>query len=130
MVGPFLGDCLRRRLAASAEQTAEAACPMHSMTPDLSRHDLATSTTASQKDNNGRPSMRSALSRATISDSVEEWETTVCFLHTALRGKKELGPTKATNNPVVDLEDETQSAKEASVKSMIDNLSAGSPSHP
>ena len=87
-MGPFLGDCFRRRLAASTEQTAEAACPMHPKTLDWSRHDLVTSATASQKDSNGRPSMRSALSRATISDSVEEWETTVCFLHTALRERK------------------------------------------
>ena len=89
-----------------------------------------TSTTASQNESNGMPSMRSALSRATISDSVDEWDTTVCFLHTALRGKKVLGPTRAAYNPVVDFEVETQSAKEASVNSMMESLSAESPIQP
>ena len=91
--GPFLGDALRCLLAAKTEQTAAAACPMHPRTLVVSRHDLLTSTTASQKESNGRPSMRSALSRATISDSVEEWETTVCMLQTAFRRNY---PGKAT----------------------------------
>ena len=87
-------------------------------------------TTASQKDNNGKPSTRSDVSNATISDSVEEWDTTDCFLQTAFNGKKELGPTNAANTPVVDREVPTQSAKDASVKSMSDKVSAGSPIQP
>ena len=86
--------------------------------------------TAYQNERSGRPSTRRQVSRATISDSVDEWETTVCFLHMALRGKKVFGPTKAAKIPVVDLELCTQSANEASVKIMIANLSAGSPIQP
>ena len=74
--------------------------------------------------------MRSAVSRATISDYVEEWETTVCFLQTALIGKKELGPTMAAKMPVVDLDVVTQSAYEASVNNMMESLSAESPIKP
>ena len=124
------GVFLRFFLAAREEQTAAAACPEQLRQPCFSRQLLPTSTTASQKDSSGRPSMRSELSSATISDSVEEWETTVCFLHTAFRGKNVLGPTKAAKMPVVLLEELTQSAKEASVKSIIDNLSAESPIQP
>ena len=116
--------------AAKAEHTAAAALLKHVKQFVLLRHDFITSTTASQKDSNGIPSMRSALSKATISDSVDEWDTTDCFLHTALRGKNVLGPTRAANKPVVDLEVETQSAKEASVNSMMVSLSAESPIQP
>ena len=97
------GDGLRPFFfAAKAEHTAAAAPLRHVRQPRLSRHDFMTSTTASQNESKGMPSMRSALSRATISDSVDEWDTTVCFLHTALRGKNVLGPTRAAYNPVVD----------------------------
>ena len=60
--------------------------------------------TASQKEISGSPSTRRHVSRATISDSVEEWDTTVCFLQMALSGKNVLGPTNAAKMPVVDLE--------------------------
>ena len=70
------------------------------------------------------------MSSATISDSVEEWDTAVCFLHTALSGKNVFGPTNAANMPVVDFDVETQYAYEASVKSMMDILAAESPIHP
>ena len=66
--------------------------------------DFPVATTASQNERSGSPSMRRAVSRATISDSVEEWETTVCFLQIALRGKKVFGPTNAAKMPVVDFE--------------------------
>ena len=70
------------------------------------------------------------MSSATISDSVEECDTTVCFLHTALIGKNVLGPTRAAKMPVVDFDVERQSAYEASVKSIMEILSAESPIHP
>jgi hypothetical protein len=63
-----------------------------------------TATTTSQKPKTGRPSTLRAVSRATISDSVELWDTHVCFFAMALRGKKVRGPTRATKVPEVDLE--------------------------
>ena len=82
-------------------------------------------TTAPQKENNGSPSVRKAVSKATISDSVEEWETTVCFLQTALSGKNNFGQT-----PAEDFEVLTHYAKEASVKSTVESSSAVSPIQP
>eukprot|EP00959_Pyramimonas_sp_CCMP1952_P031159 653138-Pyramimonas_sp.AAC.1 len=69
------------------------------------RRVLATSTTGSQNESSGRPSSRGAESRATISDSVDECDTTVELLHTALTGKIVLGPTSAAKTRVVDLEE-------------------------
>ena len=109
--GAFLGAILPRFFAARAV-------------------DFPVATTASQNERSGSPSMRRAVSRATISDSVEEWETTICFLQMAFKGKNVLGPTNAAKIPVVDLELCTQSAKEASVKSMMESLSAESPIQP
>ena len=91
---------------------------------------FAKPTTASQKESSGKPSIRRAVSKATISDSVEECETTVCFLQTAFSGKKVLGPTSAAKTPVVDRDVLTQSANEASVNIMIDRCSAESPIQP
>ena len=104
-------------------------CERHFRHPLLSLQVLVTRVTASQKESSGSPSRRRELSKATISDSVEECETTVCFLQTALSGKKVFGPTKAAKMPVVLLEDETQSAKDASVN-IMHNLSAESPIQP
>ena len=87
-------------------------------------------TIASQKESSGKPSTRNAVSRATISDSVEECETTVCFLHTAFNGKNVLGPTNAAKIPVVEREVLTQSANDASVNIMIERCFAESPIQP
>ena len=86
--------------------------------------------TAMHKKKAGKPSNLKELSKATISDSVEEWETTVCFLQTAFSGKKVLGPTNAAKMPVVLLEVEVQSAKDASENNMMQSLSAVSPIQP
>ena len=91
---------------------------------------LGKPTTASQKESSGKPSIRRAVPNAAISDSVEECETTVCFLHTAFSGKNVLGPTSAAKTPVVDREVLTQSANEASVNIMIERCSAESPIQP
>ena len=52
----------------------------------------STSMTSSQNANAGNPSKRSPASRAIISDSVEEWDTAVCFLQNQLIGTKVRGP--------------------------------------
>ena len=114
--GVFLGGDLRRFFLAAKVVDVGAG--------------LSKPTTASQKESKGRPSTRNAVSRATISDSVDECETTVCFLHTAFNGKKVLGPTKAVKTPVVERDVLTQSANDASVNIMIDKCSAESPIQP
>ncbi len=130
MGGALRGDGLRFFLAANVGHIAVSARPWQLRQVFFSLHVLATPATASPNESNGNPSSRSAESRATISDSVDECDTTVCFLHTALTGKNVLGPTSAAKTPVVDLDDAMQSANEASVKSMMDNLSDESPIHP
>ena len=57
----------------------------------------------SQKVITGKPSPLNAESSATISDSVEERETTDCLLLIAETMAKLLGPTRATIAPDVDL---------------------------
>ena len=114
--GVFLGGDLRRFFVAANVVDGGAG--------------LSKPTTASQKESNGKPSTRKAVSRATISDSVDECETTVCFLHTAFSGKNVLGPTNAAKTPVVERDVLTQSANDASVNIMIDRCSAESPIQP
>ena len=66
------------------------------LSPDNARlPDWRVRIAVSQNVSAGKPSTRREVSRATISDSVEECETTVCFLHIALRGANVLGPTTA-----------------------------------
>ncbi len=74
---PFLGLCDR---LGSRGQSGPARVP----------------TTMSQNPRTGRPSTRRAVSRATISLSVDEWLTTVCFFDKALIGMNVFGPTRHT----------------------------------
>jgi hypothetical protein len=89
-----------------------------------------TATTTSQNPRRGSPSTLRAVSRATISDSVELWLTQVCFFAIAFIGKKVLGPTRATKAPEVDLEVWTQSAKDASEKQRTVRSLQSSPTKP
>ena len=128
--GALRGEGLRFFLAARAGQMVVTSCEREIKHPLLSRQVLVTRVTASQNESSGKPSNLKELSKATISDSVEEWETTVCFLQTAFNGKKVLGPTNAAKMPVVLLEVEVQSAKDASENNMMQSLSAVSPIQP
>eukprot|EP00959_Pyramimonas_sp_CCMP1952_P328999 6887907-Pyramimonas_sp.AAC.1 len=76
------------------------------------------------------PSLWRAASSAAISDSVEEWATAVCFLHTDLMGKNASGPARATKTPKVDFDVLTQSADEAPGNSAIEIWFGTSRTHP
>ena len=70
--------------------------------------------TCSKNHNIGTPSSRNTVSRATISDSVDECETTVWPLQSALIGAKVFFPTRAMKAPMVDLEVRLSPAQSAS----------------
>ena len=60
--GAFFGEAFRRFFFAAVDVERREA----------GKTDLTAVTTASQKDSSGNPSTRNAVSKATISDSVEE----------------------------------------------------------
>ena len=62
------------------------------------------------------PSLRIEMSAATISASEVLCDTHVCFLDKAEMGKKELGPIRQVNDPVVDLYVDFSPAQSASLK--------------
>ena len=80
-----------------------------------------------KRSRHGSPSILMAASKATISASVDECETAPCFLHIHVMGKKELGPIKTRNAPVVDLLSVMSVAKLASTNRTKRNLSGVSP---
>ena len=63
----------------------------------------------------GRPSRRTAVSRAITSLSVELWLTACCFLQSQVSGTKLRGPTRHRNPPEDDFDVFKQSAKLASL---------------
>merc|ERR1711879_612709 len=72
------------------------------------------STTDSQRNKAGTPSILVKASRALISASVLEWEMAPCFLHNQVRVPKVLGPMRHTRPPLVDLLSRRSDAKLAS----------------
>ena len=63
-----------------------------------------TSITASQISRASSPSIRSPASNEMISDSVELWDTDVCFLHIQLMGTNVRVPKIHKTPPEVDIE--------------------------
>lgn len=66
-------------------------------------------------------------STAIISASVELWLTAACPFDAATMGAEVLGPTEATDAPVVDLEAQGVPAKSKSLKSKYRQCEMGSP---
>ena len=79
------------------------------------------------KSRHGIPSILMAASRATISASVDEWDTAPCFLHSHVIGRNELGPISIRKAPVVDLLSVMSVAKLASTNKISRSLSGVSP---
>ena len=75
----------------------------------------STSKMQSKRPNAGMPSTLIDVSSATTSDSVDECETAVCFLHSHVSGTNVRGPTNVKTAPVLDFEFDKSSAKLASV---------------
>ena len=100
--------CLRRAGSPRARQTS-------SSPPRPERAEANASQTASQRLRIGSASVRMAMSRATISDSEEECETTVCFLQIAVIGASAFDPTNASKLANVDLLLFVSSANDASL---------------
>ena len=73
-----------------------------------------TETIRSHSSRAGKPSNLSPVSRETISDSVELWETDVCFLHIQLIGTNVWLPKTHNVPPEVDFESSRSPAKSES----------------
>ncbi len=74
-----------------------------------------TSSTQSNIPNAGIPYSLMVVSRATISLSVEECDTAVCFLHVKFKGMQLFGPTIQSTPPVLERLVPRSSANEASL---------------
>ena len=70
-----------------------------------------TSITTSQKSSASIPSMRNPASKGMISDSVELWDTDVCFLFIQLMGTNVRLPKIRKNPSEIDFESSKSSAK-------------------
>ena len=77
-------------VGAGPDESVTAESPDNARLPDWSVR-----IAVSQNVSAGKPSTRRDVWRATISDSVEECDTTVCFLQIALSGANVRGPTTA-----------------------------------
>ena len=74
----------------------------------------STSMVKSHQSNAGKPSIRNPASKDMISDSVELWDTDVCFLHTQLIGTNIRLPKMHKTPPDVDFESWRSPAKSES----------------
>ena len=86
--------------------------------------DRITSITASHHSTAGKPSIHSPASNEMMSDSVELWDTDVCFLHIQLMGTSVRLPKIQKTPPEVDFESSRSPAKSVNP---IDNAD---PSYP
>ena len=94
--------------------TSLSGCPDRSETRDIFPR---TETIRSHNSRAGKPSNLSPVSKEMISDSVELWETAVCFLHIQLIGTNVWLPKTHNVPPEVDFESSRSPAKSVSWKS-------------